>query len=377
MWLLNNSQNSDFFKSHFRGPVFRMLMVSLLLSLTFMGLNMFPAGATSRTDQVSKTDPVAKLKNDLAQAQKDASAAATRYSSAYGALEKLNDELADTQNRLTGAEGTISVLQVKASTQAKNAYIRMSEESQTDSYEKKVDETRRDKLLSTVSEFDDSQRTTLVSLKEDLQIARDELSAIQKDKKDTVSKLALEKKALDDKLAAATKAKKDLDAKLAKEAKAKKTVAASNPRGSSKSNTAVGTIINPGNGSMACPIAGPIGFSNDWGQPRSGGRSHKGNDLFSPRGTPNVAVVSGSVFFQSEGTGGLSAYVTGGGNTYYYTHLNSTVGGSRNVSRGEVIGYTGSSGNASGSATHTHFEIRQGGPNGTRVNPYATLRSVC
>ncbi|HQZ14760.1 MAG TPA: hypothetical protein PLT55_02855 [Acidimicrobiia bacterium] len=62
-----------------------------------MGLNMFPAGATSRTDQVSKTDPVAKLKNDLAQAQKDASAAATRYSSAYGALEKLNDELADTK----------------------------------------------------------------------------------------------------------------------------------------------------------------------------------------------------------------------------------------------------------------------------------------
>jgi len=338
---------------------------------------MFPASASS-ANRVSKIDPVAKLKNELAQAQKDASASATRYSQAYGALEKLNDELADTQNRLTGAEGTISELQVKASAQAKNAYIRMSDAAQNDSYEEKVEETRRDKLLSTVSEFDDSQRTTLVSLKEDLQIARDELTAIQKDKKDTVSKLALEKKALDDKLAVATKAQKDLDAKLAKEAKAKKaSVAASSARGSSRSNTAVGTIINPGNGSMACPIAGGLAFSNDWGQPRSGGRTHKGNDLFSSRGTPNVAVVSGSVFFQSEGTGGLSAYVTGGGNTYYYTHLNSTVGGPREVQRGEVIGYTGSTGNANGSATHTHFEIRQGGPNGARVNPYSTLRSVC
>jgi|APTNR8051073442_1049403.scaffolds.fasta_scaffold21176_2 murein DD-endopeptidase MepM/ murein hydrolase activator NlpD len=381
MSLKNNPKISANLPNRSQSPAIRLLAISILLSLTFIALNVFPANANSTVNRVSKTDPTAKLKNELEQAQKDASAAATRYSQAYGALEKLNDELADTQNRLDSAEGAISELQIKASTQAKNAYIRMSEDAENDSYEKRVDETRRDKLLSTVSEFDDAQRTTLVSLKEDLQIAKDELSAIQKDKKDTVAKLALEKKALDDKLAAATKAKKDLDAKLAKEAKAKKasTSKASTSRstGSGRSSAGVGTIINPGNGPMACPIAGPIAFSNDWGQPRSGGRTHKGNDLFSPRGTPNVAVVSGTVFFQSEGTGGLSAYVSGGGNTYYYTHLNSIVGGPRTVSRGEVIGYTGSTGNANGSATHTHFEIRQGGPNGNRVNPYATLRSVC
>ena len=235
-------------------------------------------------------------------------------------------------------------------------------------------ETRREKLLSIVSEFDDAQKTTLVSLKEDLQIAKDELTSIQKDKKDTVSTLASEKKTLDAKLAAATKAKSDLDAKLAKEAKeakanAKKAVTAVIPRSSGVANNgSAGTIINP---------AGATAFTNDWANPRSGGRTHKGTDIFSPRGTPNVAVVSGTVFFQNEGTGGISAYVTGGGNTYYYTHLSSTVGGGRNVSRGEVIGYTGNSGNAAGGATHTHFEIRQGGPNGNRVNPYATLRSVC
>ncbi len=336
---------------------------------------MFPANASQTQSRLNKTDELTKLKAEVAKAQKDASAASARYSKAYGDLEKISDELADTQSRLSTAETTIEDLQVKASAQAKNAYIRMSETSQNNTYEQKVDEVRRDKFLSTISEFDDAQRTTLVSLKEDLQIAKDELAEIQKNRKETVAQLAEEKKSLDAKLASATKAKKELDAKLAKQAKSARTAKASS--GSGRTSTGVGTIINPGNGPMACPIAGSIAFSNDWGRPRSGGRSHKGNDLFSPRGTPNVAVVSGTVFFQTEGTGGISAYVSGGGNTYYYTHLSSTVGGPRAVSRGEVIGYTGSSGNAAGGAAHTHFEIRQGGPNGTRVNPYATLRSVC
>ena len=370
----NHSQISDEFARPSQVLAVRFAIVSIILGLFFLGLNILPARGAWGVTKVSKTDPISKLKNELAQAEKDARTAATRYSKAYSELERLSDELADTQNRLSSAEANISDLQVKASSQAKKAYIRMSEETHEDSFEKKVDETRRDKFLSTVTEFDDAQLTTLVSLKEDLAIAKDELAALEKDQKETVSKLASEKKVLDAKLVSAQKAKKDLDAKLAKEAKAKKTATARNSR---KSSTAVGTIINPGNGPMACPIAGSIAFSNDWGQPRSGGRTHKGNDLFSPRGTPNVAVVDGSVFFQSERTGGISAYVSGGGNTYYYTHLNSTVGGSRAVKRGEIIGYTGNTGNARGGATHTHFEIKRGGPNGSRVNPYATLRSVC
>ena len=129
-------------------------------------------------------------------------------------------------------------------------------------------------------------------------------------------------------------------------------------------------------GGVRCPIAGPVSFRNDWGDARSGGRRHAGTDLFSPEGTPNVAVIGGNVFTQSESVGGLSVYLQGDdGNTYYYTHL-SRFGATGSVSAGQVIGYTGGTGNARG-VMHTHFEIRLGGPNGTRINPYPTLAAVC
>jgi murein DD-endopeptidase MepM/ murein hydrolase activator NlpD len=131
-------------------------------------------------------------------------------------------------------------------------------------------------------------------------------------------------------------------------------------------------------GDWVCPVQGPVSFRNDWGDPRSGGRSHKGTDMFAANGTPTVAVVGGSVFFQGDPLGGNAAYVNGeDGNTYYYAHLDDYVGGARSVSAGEVIGHVGSSGNADGGAPHLHFEIRVGGPNGTRVNPYPTLASHC
>jgi murein DD-endopeptidase MepM/ murein hydrolase activator NlpD len=127
---------------------------------------------------------------------------------------------------------------------------------------------------------------------------------------------------------------------------------------------------------LICPVAGPLAFTDSWGDPRGGGRRHKGTDLMNQLGTPNVAVVSGQFARHHSGAGGLAIYLYGDdGHTYYYAHLSEVVGPDRRVAQGEVIGKTGNSGNARGGAPHTHFEIHPGG--GEAVNPYPSMKGVC
>jgi murein DD-endopeptidase MepM/ murein hydrolase activator NlpD len=126
----------------------------------------------------------------------------------------------------------------------------------------------------------------------------------------------------------------------------------------------------PAVGGFMCPVFGAT-YTDDFG----GARGHGGIDMFVPEGTPLYATVSGSVrYVANEGAGGNTVYLNGGGNSYFYAHLSQFVGGARSVSQGEIIGYSGMTGNASG--PHLHFEIRAGGDNGTKINPYPTLRNA-
>ena len=130
-------------------------------------------------------------------------------------------------------------------------------------------------------------------------------------------------------------------------------------------------------GIWKCPVQGPVRFTDSWGAPRSGGRSHKGTDMMASAGTPTVAPVSGRVEHRGSSLGGLSWWVYGDdGNEYYGTHLSGYENvGAGHVERGTVIGYVGSSGNASASAPHLHFEFHPGG--GSAINPYPRLIEVC
>lgn len=126
---------------------------------------------------------------------------------------------------------------------------------------------------------------------------------------------------------------------------------------------------------MRCPVTGPVTFVNDWGFPRSGGRSHEGNDLFAPRGRPVVATVSGLAVPAIGGLGGNQVRLYGDdGVGYFYTHLDR-FGHSGRVSAGTVVGYVGATGNAAGGPPHLHFELHPGG--GAAVNPYPRLREAC
>ncbi len=117
---------------------------------------------------------------------------------------------------------------------------------------------------------------------------------------------------------------------------------------------------------------------------RGGTRPHEALDIMSPRNTPVVAVEDGRVekLFTSD-AGGLTIYQfdPSGSFAYYYAHLDRYAAGLREgqtVRRGDVIGYVGSTGNASPDAPHLHFAIfrlnaeRQWWK-GDPINPYRVL----
>lgn len=155
---------------------------------------------------------------------------------------------------------------------------------------------------------------------------------------------------------------------------------AASPTSTAPPGTTTTTAPPPSpSGGGACPVAGAVSFSDTWGAPRSGGRSHKGVDMIAARGVPVVAIFSGSIYrFSTSSLGGNSIYfVSDVGDLYYYAHLDGYAGvpAGQQVAAGTVIGYVGSSGNAPDYLPHLHFEYHPG--RGAAVNPYPLVRDLC
>jgi murein DD-endopeptidase MepM/ murein hydrolase activator NlpD len=115
---------------------------------------------------------------------------------------------------------------------------------------------------------------------------------------------------------------------------------------------------------------------------REGGRrGHEAVDIMAPRNTPVHAVDAGTIakLFQSR-QGGTTIYQFDPERRfcYYYAHLESYAANLREgqtVSRGEMIGFVGTSGNAPPTTPHLHFAIFELNADrrwwqGTAVDPY-------
>src|SRR5690606_34267624 len=133
------------------------------------------------------------------------------------------------------------------------------------------------------------------------------------------------------------------------------------------------------------PVAGvDAGDLRDTFADARGSRRHEALDIMAPRNTPVRAIEGGRIVkLFTSAAGGLTIYQFDPTQTYtyYYAHLDRYADGleeGQTVRRGDVIGYVGSTGNASPAAPHLHFAIFrlteeklwwQGEP----INPYPVL----
>lgn len=139
-------------------------------------------------------------------------------------------------------------------------------------------------------------------------------------------------------------------------------------------------------GALVVPVAGvdAAQLVDTYTQSRGAGRLHDAIDIMAPAGTPVLAAVDGRVvkLFDSQ-AGGITLYQFDRAerHVYYYAHLQGYAPGmaeGRVLRRGEVLGYVGSTGNASPDGPHLHFAIAvldadKRWHGGTPVNPYPLL----
>jgi murein DD-endopeptidase MepM/ murein hydrolase activator NlpD len=127
---------------------------------------------------------------------------------------------------------------------------------------------------------------------------------------------------------------------------------------------------------LIVPVEGvrPAALIDTYEQGR-GDRKHEAIDIAAARGTLFNSVPGGLTVYQFDRAGQLS---------YYYAHLDRYAEGLKEgqfLKRGDLVGYVGSTGNASPEVPHLHFAVFRLGPDrkwwkGDPVNPYPALRQA-
>jgi len=344
---------------------------SVLLCLVAAAAAVAPLGRADARGRRASTTPnqggppaAAPAPVTMAGLKSQANQAAARYAAAQSVYARLGDQIDGLERQISALEAKVTPLRARITRQAVAVYQGDMAAAAVNRFEAVAATLRSDRSAHLAAEISARDVPAIDALRATQQGIRDrqsQLAARRHDADVTRADLAAQQEQISAQLTAMAAALPPPPGR------------APLPRAS---RSALGQRILKGPApSFVCPIAGPLAFTDDFGAPRWGGRRHMGNDLLSPRGTPNVAVVDGAIETRPWAGGGITIFLRGDdGNTYVYMHLMQIVGAiPRRVLQGEVIGLVGNTGDAQG--YHTHFEFHPG--NGDAISPYPLLSAAC
>lgn len=333
-----------------------MRRLERLLAALFVFAFLVPSVASAETE--------AQLKAQLDSLKSETRRAGEAYSKAYWQLDETEVRLKKTNARIKTTNKRLRVAKKRLNSRAEAMYRREELDLVgflvgASSFEEFV--SRLD-YLSRVGEADARAVLDVKNLSARLKAQRSDLAAEQRKRSKSVDRLRSQRDKLQSRLQS-----KEAEFKRVKARLDQLRSGGSVPRG-------VAAVAGP-NG-MVFPVVGSYYYSDTWGASRSGGRRrHQGTDIMARRGTPVVAILSGTVTARTGGLGGKTIWLRAdNGWQFYYAHLDTWAVRSGRVRAGQVIATVGSTGNASASAPHLHLQIHPGG--GGPVNPYPYLRAM-
>jgi peptidoglycan LD-endopeptidase LytH len=345
-----------------------------VLFLLVVGLFAHPATAQSTKE---KLEAAQARVEDL---RAEANIATARYEQAHERLIVTQDKIAVTEAALSEARSKIGKLQGSLNERAREAYT-LGATSTIDlllEAESVTEFSDRLEFLDRLAQDDADLATRVAVISEELRRQEAELERLERIQAEAEAEAEKQKEIVYSKLSQAEELEAQLEEQYEEELAAARAAAAAAAAASAAPSggggSAAGSIATvSGQALQACPAPG-TSFSDTFGAPRSGGRTHQGVDMMGNYGMPIYAAQSGTVSHSSSSLGGNQAYVHSSSGYTFYAHLQGYSGASGSVSAGTLIGYMGDTGNATGTP-HLHFEYHPGG--GAAVNPTPYVAAVC
>lgn len=394
----------------------RRLIVWLVLAVFVVGLSAALAAPAARAETAAELQQkLREARAKIAAAEKDKASLNDQIADLDGRLTAIEDELAGLGDRIAAVQERLAVTRDKLDVlreelRLKRRELRKAEEKlrvERDNFERRVvlsyksDDLSYLDVIMASSSFEElvSTMTTVqrliggnddlvgdyVATRDEVREEKDAIASRESDVRKAVADL--EKKS--DQLAAlrAAQAASQAQALAMRQEKAgaladvnsNLTVLEQQEQELAAESAAISGVINGssggggGTGSMVWPVSGPITSSFGWRtNPISGHKEyHPGIDIGVAYGTPIKAADSGTVIAATwyTGYGNVIIIDHGKGVSTLYAHQSSlAVGSGAHVSRGQTIGYVGSTGYSTG--PHLHFEVRV---SGSPVNPLGYL----